>query len=180
MPPPTESRSFADSAAEYYNAVVEGELREESNRKASLEQRGLAVISTAGVLTALLFAILTAVVGPAGSQTPNRAIRILLVAALLVFVAAAVAGLVAASPTKYWELKASFLYSLVQDGEKGQFWNEPKTLAVWRVTQARIQLLDRARKINSRKGQLLFGAFLGEVLGVAVVASAIVVWLAPY
>ena len=45
------------SGTEAYAALIERELDAQEARKASLEQRGLAVITTAGALTSLLFGL---------------------------------------------------------------------------------------------------------------------------
>jgi hypothetical protein len=81
--------TIEDSGVGVYGAFVDAELRAQDLRKSSFEQRGLAVVTTSGVLVTLLFAL----AGLSTKSEPTFALphttRLWLVSALIVFVIAA-------------------------------------------------------------------------------------------
>jgi uncharacterized membrane protein len=89
-----------------YGAFLDAELKAQDARKASFEQRGLAVVTTSGVLVTLLFAL--AGLSTEAKQTfalPQNA-RAWLAAALVAFVLAAAAALATNLPLSYQAVEA--------------------------------------------------------------------------
>ncbi len=73
-------------------SVINAEIEAEEERKESIERRGLAVVSTSGTLVTALFA-LGALVAAQDRYHPPTAALIIILFALVFFVAAAVQGL---------------------------------------------------------------------------------------
>jgi len=90
---------------EVYGQFVKDELDSQDTRKASFEQRGLAVITTSGTLVTLLFALATlSRKSGKGFVLPHTA-RPWLAGALILFFLAAVAALVSNAPFIYQTVK---------------------------------------------------------------------------
>lgn len=99
------------SGFQTYGEFAKDELAAQDQRKASFEQRGLAVITTSGALVTLLFAL--AALSTKESQTfvlPDRA-RGWLEAALVSFFFAAVAALITNVPLGYEAVEADEIKS---------------------------------------------------------------------
>jgi hypothetical protein len=82
----------ADKVREALDPIIENELRQARDRAASLEQRAMAAITTSGVLVSLVFGFGTLIKGKQITGLPD-APRVLLVLALVSFVATAIIAL---------------------------------------------------------------------------------------
>jgi hypothetical protein len=74
--PPTNATSRTEPTAndgEFYADFIEEELVDQRASKASLEQRGLAVVSTSGVLVAILFGFTTIASDGSALDIPSSA-----------------------------------------------------------------------------------------------------------
>ena len=78
-------------------------LAAETAQKASIEQRGLAVITTSGVLVSLLVALSALLLGR-DYEFLHPGTKVLLILAVAAFVAAAGLGLATNAPRRYWGL----------------------------------------------------------------------------
>lgn len=151
-----------------YGEFVKDELAAQDQRKASFEQRGIAVITTSGALATLLFAL--AALSTKQSQTfvlPAGA-RDWLVGALVLFVLAAIAAVITNVPVGYEAVDA--------DEIKGRLKEDPPRnteAAAKDIALTRVKALRSAKKKNGRKGKVLFAGMVAEVLAVACVAAAI-------
>jgi hypothetical protein len=154
-----------------YAAFLEAEQKAEIERKSSLEQRGLSVITTSGAIAALLFALPAAFGTSTRDERATRAwFFILLVTAAVLLAMASMVGLVVAAPHGYRFVTGSELDRIVDE----DLWLEPDDEAVWRIAQTRRDIVKRAQEMNVRKGWILRGALLLQVLGVASLLAATV------
>ncbi len=150
-----------------YSDYIQAELEAQDARKASFEQRGLAVISTSGLLVSLLFALAALVTSRTGYVLPDGARRALYVA-LFLFVLAAVAALVVNAPLKYKYVKAAELRRAVTS-----LWDDTEAVAQSNVAHTRVDAYERLLARNQLKGRILIAAIGAEVAAVGIVAFAI-------
>jgi hypothetical protein len=141
--------------------------------KSSIEQRGLAVITTSGVLVSLLAALAALVIGRETRQFLGTETKTLIICALVSFIAAAALGLAANAPRRYWGLSDEDLDRVGTPDS----WRADGEEAAQVVGMQRVAELRRAKTANDRKARLLQGAIAAEVLGVAAAAAAVVVAL---
>jgi hypothetical protein len=162
------------SGIQIYGAFVDAELRAQDARKGSFEQRGVAVVTTSGVLVTLLF-------GLAGLSTkadarfviPHSA-RLWLLAALVAFVIAAAAALVSNFPLNYEAVVPDDIECRLREKP---IRSEPR--AERDVALTRLKALRDAKRKNTIKGVCLFVAIGLEVVAVALVGVAMVLVIAP-
>jgi hypothetical protein len=157
----------ADTAGSEYSAYVAQLLAEQDARKASIEQRGLAVISTSGSLATLLFALVAVVTSGDNFELPSQA-NGPIGAALVSFVLAGVLGLLTNLPLVYSNIDLSDPNKLFWD-----HWDKGVNDARQRVVATRLRVLKSAQKLNNLKGYSLIAALFVEVAGVAAVAIAV-------
>jgi hypothetical protein len=157
------STSSLGGVAVYYG-LLKDELAAQDARKASFEQRGLAVVTTAGALASLVFGL--AAFASTGKTHPlPQDTRELLVLALAVFVAAGVLAILTNLPIVYRVPKPAQLHRRAQQDE-----NEIDALR-WVAGVYEGMLTDAKRK-NKCKGELLFGALTLEIAAVIILTIA--------
>lgn len=144
------------------DALLE-ELKAERERRVSLEQRGLAVLSAAGVLIALLLN---------GAKLVNHspAGTVALLAGLGSLLVAGAAGLVTAMPLAYGGLPDEDLTEILVE-----HWDEDDDLASRRVGGHRTGMILISRRKNMMKAYALRVAMIAAVAGVAASASAVAI-----
>jgi hypothetical protein len=140
------------------------DLRE---NRTSLEQRGVAVVSTSGILVALLFGFSTIARRSADIHIAQSA-RLWFYLALRAFALATATALLVAFP---WRVEATRTAAL--EGVLRDRWNDPESPARRRVAVTRLKLYATYRRANRRKGLLLALAILSEVAAVMLLGSAI-------
>jgi hypothetical protein len=146
-------------------------LEDELARKASLEQRALAIISTSGGLITLILALSALLLGKDPSATLGHAPRTLLVMAVSVLVTAAILGLVANAPNRFYLFSAGDIDRMIGEWEFNQ--EEAEIL----VAEMQARIVKNVAKSNNRKGRVVQFGVAFAVLGVTFVASAVVVAL---
>ena len=158
-------------ANEIYSAVITTALDQEYTRKQSLEQRGLAVITTAGTLVSLIFGF-AVFAGTRAIHLPLGA-KLLLGAGLVAFLLAAVFGLRINRPlsTYYAPVAVSSLRRAVEP----ENWTGDGIEASRRVAEYRVSELDSWRNGNGLKANALHRAVAAETAGVALIAAGILV-----
>lgn len=159
-------------AGDSYGKVIEEQLQEERAVKSSLEQRGLAVITTSGAIASLLLGLTAIAVAGGNVGTPAVALA-LAAAALLAFVIAAIAGIACNWPRDVLEGETDDLYRITLGG----YWNANTALGSRRAARLRVKLLDGARARNEERAQALRVALIAEVFGIALLSIAVVVVL---
>jgi hypothetical protein len=158
----------APSAATVYDAYLKDELGGQETRKSSFEQRGLAVVTTAGTLVTLLFGLAALSSRSAIGDSLSHGEKLWLTGALGLFILSAVFALATNFPLKYSGPEPSDIEThLDADPE------EDALTAQREVAFARVKILTVAQEKNTCKGNLLFVAMLVEVVAVACVGVAI-------
>lgn len=161
-------RKLEDLAGSVYMDTIDGLVKDENARKASIEERSIRVITTAGALAALLFAI--AKFGGGGVlQAPDDT---LLVLSLIFFVAAAILGLLANQPQHYEIVKDGVLHSQL---DTKNFSDHDRVEAARLTTQDKLSWLLDARVKNGDKAWYLFFGLTFEVVAVICVAGAVAI-----
>jgi hypothetical protein len=174
VPSPEEAElPAAGHAGDLYSKLLGDLVAQEAIRKASIEQRGLAVITTAGGLISLLVALSALLLGKNSTATLGWEARGLLIAAIVAFIVAASLGLAANTPRWYEGLNTSDLDRMVAQHS----WLADKDEAALLIAEEHVRELKVGRKLNNRKAAYLQRAIITEVIGVGLVAAAIVVAL---
>jgi hypothetical protein len=167
-----DAETVAAQTASYdvYAAFIKDELEVQDRRKASFEQRGLAVITTSGTLVTLLFALAALSTKQAATFTLPGAAKTWLSVALVLFFGSAIAALVSNAPLIYQAVPASKIRERLRE-------RPPRgaDAAARDVAFTRLDALESAKKNNSIKGWALAVAMTCEALAVGCVAVAI--WL---
>jgi hypothetical protein len=158
-------------AGAIYGVLLTALLAEENQRKASLEQRSLAVISTAGALISLILALTALVLGRDRAVELTPVSKLLLVAAIIVFVLAAVAGLFANRPRMYIGFSGDDIDRMVSS------WEYNFAEAEYVVGELQARSLKAAIRLNNQKGRILQLGVAATVIGVTLVAGAVVTTL---
>lgn len=159
---PTGLSSISDYTREQLDA--------EDKRKASFEQRGLAVVTTSGALVTLLFGLAALSTKAAATFELEDAAKLPLAIALVLFVLAAVFALLTNWPLNYhWVEPADVRKSVKQKPPP----TEERALKDMALT--RLAVLEVAREKNVLKARFLIVALSLEVLAVAAVAVAIAI-----
>jgi hypothetical protein len=148
-----------------FRTLLDDQLADERAKKNSLEQRGIAVISTAGTLVTITLGFVAL-----ATRAPTyvlASVVVLLVVALGGLIVAA-AGLLVNLPARLPIVDADELIAAdTEDDGSETARAEHEVLA---------RLLPDLRKVNRRRARLLFAALLVEV---SVMAVAVVIALAP-
>jgi hypothetical protein len=150
-----------EAYSEFLRSLVDTEV----SRKSSLEQRGIAVITTSGTLATLLYG-LTAVV--TSSKTLNLPVGAVgwLVASSIVFVLAAMTGVVVNIPLFYGEVE------LTEEVLRGA-WEDSAPDAQAAIANVRISQLTVARRANGIKAWILTISVSLEVVAVGVLSASL-------
>ena len=156
-----------DDAGPEFAALLEKLNVDQDARKTSLEQRALAVITTSGALATLLFGLVTLSTRSADYQLPRQAGGPLAVA-LVLFVVAAVLAVLINVPVPYKNFVAARVRPEIWDN-----WYKGKNHALREITASRLDLLEKAQRINGIKAWLLVVGMFAEVLAVGAVAIAV-------
>jgi hypothetical protein len=168
--------SAPPSATSVYGEYLKDEIARQDARQSSFEQRGIAVVTTAGTLVTLLFGLAALSTASAKGNPLHHDETVFLAVALVLFFAAGVLALLTNIPLGYAgpdlpdpkePKKPSFADRLNADPE------DSHAGAVYAVADVRLTILASAQKKNGRKAKLLFAALIAEVAAVACVAVAI-------
>ncbi len=151
-----------------YGSFIKDELDAQDKRKASFEQRGLAVITTSGTLVTLLFALAALSTKKTQTFVLADAARNWLLASLAFFVLAALAALITNIPLSYQAVEADAVKGRLQETPVRDAGDAAKDIALTRV-----KALADAKRKNGIKGWVLLAGMALEVAGVACVAMAV-------
>lgn len=165
MTPPA-SNNGEGGATVYVTYVIDQVARQEA-RKGSFEQRGLAVITTSGVLVSLLFGLTAVLTGAADYHLPDGS-RVWILVALVCFVVAAIAGLLTNLPLKYSGVTADALKTAIEER-----WEGSRAAAEREVALTELKVLHRAKKRNRMKGWILIIAIGAEILAILCLAVGV-------
>ncbi|MGH3040254.1 MAG: hypothetical protein ACRDNG_00655 [Gaiellaceae bacterium] len=168
-----EAGTAAAGGGAVYAEYIKEQVDAQEARKVSLEQRGLAVITTSGVLVTLLFGLTALSVRRASTFVVPDAAAGLLVAALVFFVLAALLAILTNVPRSYEGVTVEALRKAVKERRE-----DTEAVASEMVALTRLKVLASAKKNNDFKGNALVIAMACEILAVALVGAAIgfVLW----
>lgn len=155
-----------------YAAYLEHLVVDQESRKKSLEERGLSVLTTSAALVSLLFGLVAVVTGVDDFTLPNAA-RPPLAIAMVLFVVAAVLGLITNFPRNYSNAQAEGLTTMF-----GERWEDSEPIAQRRVSVTQQQVYAKARGVNGDKAKCLFAAMFIEVVAVIFLTISVAVILA--
>lgn len=173
-PPPEPP--FSEISGASYAALIEVELTDEERRRESIERRGLAIVTSTGVITGIALAAAPLAAALAGEGralvVPLEAKGFLLFAGLCLAIAV-VSGIVANMPQRYEVAEDDGLARLLEP----QFWNARRRIGSRRAAEVRQQELKSARAANSVKTLWLRFAFAFHVVGIVSVGAAALIVL---
>jgi hypothetical protein len=150
-----------------YAEYLKDQLAAEEKRKASLEQRGLAVISSAGALVTLLFALSALATKAQPTFVLEQGSKTLLFAAVAVFLLCAVAALATNLPVPYKNVSPAAVKRRLRETPLRDDEQATRDIALTSVN-----VLSDAKAKNQAKALVLFAALGLEVIAVALVAVA--------
>ncbi|MEU4659139.1 hypothetical protein AB0G32_35270 [Streptomyces sp. NPDC023723] len=162
----------AEKLAALYLTVVKEHVNEERVTKASLEQRGLLVITTSGTLVTLQFAV-----GALRTRAPSFTVPApglaLLLASLGLFLVAAVLALIVNLP------KAQLALSSDEIGRQltGDWHHQDAVEVLASLHLSATEVLRRLRDTNRAGARLLVCALAAELTAVTLVGAAVAVIL---
>ena len=137
----------------------------------SLEQRGLAVITSTGVLATLAFGALVLVKQRDAGPIPDPG-GYLLVGGAVAFLLAAILALVTNAPLRHRAIDPTAMVRSMRE-----HWTDDEQTARARVTATRTRLLATTRSANDLKALVLLAAMTAEVLGTALLGTTVCVVL---
>lgn len=149
--------------------VIIGEVEAARAAAASVQARGLAVISSSGTLVTLLFG-LSALATKAQDFALPAPTRPPLYLAATLLVLAAIAGIVTNAPRRADVMALSRLRPLIE----GKLWHVPAFYAEQEVARTRLAMAENARTLNRKMAKWLLTAIILEIAGVACVTWAVI------
>jgi len=157
---------MTDSAPEAYSSFVAGLLDAEASRRTALEQKGAAIITTAGTLVTLLFGLVAVITGKTSFSLPGAA-HGWLIAAVILFVIACFLGILTSVPVPYGQTEITKQQLLA-------WWNQQPPVALIAISALRLEALTAARRMNVVKATLVGVATAMLVAALAMLAVAII------
>lgn len=158
------------TAGTAFAELIKEQLTQERARKASIEARGLAVITTAGGIVTILFALSALATKAAATFALAEPARSLLVVATGLFVVAVLAALGTNAPLGYDEVTDEGLNDMVAK----EWWDKTDVPQSQRmVAVARVGMIISGRNASNYKAYFLIVAMLLEVVAVVFLAAAV-------
>jgi hypothetical protein len=156
------------SGVPVYGDFIQHELDAQDRRKDSFEQRALAIVTTSGALTTILFGLAAFATKPGKPFVlPNDA-KPWLIAALALFFVSAIAALVTNLPLSYQAVIVGDIRKrLNEDPIRGA------DAAAEDVAFTRLKALESAKRKNAVKGWMLALAILAEAFAIGCVAVVV-------
>jgi hypothetical protein len=162
---------MVDYAGTAYATLIQEQVDQERNRKASLEQRGAFVTTSSGGLVTLLFG-LVAIVAEVPVTLSSSSVG-LLITAMILFVLAVVLGICVDWPIPYGEPHGDWMKPLLTD----HYWGAPSAVGSLASSKARYEIIGHFREQNAKKANVLIAAFICEVLAIAGIALVVAILL---
>lgn len=163
----------AEQAGPVIADLIGKELDTERSVMASLQARGLAVISSAGTLVTLLFGLSALAMKAEQFRLPPGT-RLPLYTATALLVGAAVAGIVTNAPRGAGRANLSDL----SDHLDSPYWEYPAAQAQREVARSQLRSAQSMRKSNRFRARFLLGAIVLEIAGIACVMWAAIALIA--
>lgn len=156
-----------------YDELLKDELAAQEARKESFERRGLAVITTAGTLVTLLFALGALSVRSAAQFALPATAQVALLIGLVLFGAAALTALTTNVPASYEAVDPEQVRIRLREDPMRSADRAHRDIAFTRA-----KALDAARDQNTKKGRALVWALrleAGAVIAVGVAVATVLV-----
>jgi hypothetical protein len=150
-------------------ALITKELERAQATTASLQARGLAVITSSGTLATLLFG-LSALATQAQDFRLSGRVTVPLTAAAVFLVLAAIAGIATNAPRQRHAVGLDGLTRLLDD----ELWFAQAQKAVQSTARAQLAIAAAARRVNHTMARYLLAGIALEICGVACIAWAVV------
>ncbi len=167
-PPPLASMRGAS-----YSETIKSALAEERATKSSIEQRGVAIVTTSGALATLLFGFGAFVYKSTSPSFTNEGIAFLMTAVVL-FVVAAAFGLLANRPALYREAD---IPSLRQRTEKEEWHKDTAAEGARRDSLLYVGMIEVYRQTNATKARYVYLGIGLEILAISCIASVLIATL---
>ena len=148
------------------------QLVREDQRKASLEARGVLVVTTSGVLSTILLGIATLTKRQGAAFALPESARWWVIAALALLVLAVAGALMTNFPFKSDEADVDGLRKLLRE-----FWDDSSSEAVKTVAANRLTVLSSGKDANKKRARYLFAAMFCELLALVAIAVAVAISL---
>jgi hypothetical protein len=161
----------ASSGSSVYLTFIKEQVAAQDARKASLEQRGIAVITTSGTLASLLLAF-AALVTASKDFALSACAHDFVVAATIAFALAAVAAVLTNIPVLYAGVNVEQMRALLRDK-----WADEQATAEQRTAATLVNVIASAKERNRVKGWVLFAAMAIETVAVVLLTIAAAVIL---
>lgn len=159
------------TAGDVISDFISAQLDVVRARRASLEARGLAVITSSGALVTLQLALVALL--PKAPGTPHPAGRALIAASTVSFLAATVGGVFSNIPRKSFHVSPQSLLPHISP----PFWDAHEKEARKAITTIQLKVLISAEKTTRLKAQIVLFSFCCEMTGVSFLTAAIVIAL---
>jgi hypothetical protein len=140
-----------------YATFVEQELKAERERRTTLDARGQAVVTTAGVLVTILSTVTAIAINKKLLVIPGP-VRYAILSALACFILAVILGILATINFKYDVASKSTLLQLPRE-----HWTDRKEIADRNVVATNVTTILTVRRGNDRKATFLFAALFAQV-----------------
>ena len=160
--------SQAKPGSAIYADYFAKQLDREGERKASLEARGVLVVTTSGVLSTILLGLATLTKKKDAAFALPDSARWWVVAALVLLTLAVAGAIVTNFPFQSDEADVDGLRKLVAES-----WADSPSEAERTVAINRLSVLSSARHVNGIRAWLLFGAMVCELLALVAIAVAV-------
>lgn len=167
----TPQASFQETAGASYVELIEAELRDEHDRRESIERRGLSLVTSTGVMVTIALAL-----GPFLANTvaaelvpahgPRWGLAVMVLGAIFMG-AGLVGGLIANIPLRFDVVQAASLRRVLPK----EYWEARRGIGSMRSAEVRVDALISARKANSLKALCLFGGIVCHVVGVLLIGG---------
>ncbi|MCX4906350.1 hypothetical protein [Streptomyces sp. NBC_00878] len=156
------------SAGDEISELIRHQLEIVRARRASLEARALAAISSAGVLVMLQLTLVTAF---SSQKELSSTSRLLVGISSVLLALSCLGGILGNLPRRSHDLDPDTIESAVDFAH----WAAPNHEAGRAIARARLQVLRSEDSAAQRQAFCLLGAFFCEMLGISVIASAVLV-----
>jgi hypothetical protein len=157
-------------AGEAYSAFIKTQLKAEYDRRASLDGRGIALVTTSGTFVTLIFALATFGLGK--DYQPSSVARLLVLGAVVGLCLAALLGLVANALRRYEVMKGGALLAMTRE-----HWRDGDELARRVCADSDARTTVTLRSGNERKADLITAGLVAQLAGISAVVAAVAVEL---
>jgi hypothetical protein len=158
--------------------ATKSELARQADRKTSLEQRGITVITTSTALATVVFTVVAAITKISSIENFVKAEHIWIQIGVGSFLLAAIVALGVNFPIPYGEIEPDSISELARWVESNRGSTDTHVGAVERLVSDGVADLKVWQSRNKIKARVLFFAFFFEVLAVGFLLVALVIILA--